>query len=541
MNFKYKLLFLTCSLSISTGQEVIPFDVSNQFAVPLSNNQLAWNTDLSFNKLLIDRSSKNFRQKFTNLTFEELPNDSTYVKSKFIYEFGDYGFDKLSVGLKKHSKDNNFEFIGMKKSFFGQYSEFADSETPPLSLFYKLDYSKSFERNKIYSSLGYFRENSNFLFDSSLGSNYSVPNNEFSDFISLTIGNSFSKNNFNFDLQLNHISKYESSVINEYNINSKYNLDRNRFIAEIHKNNILFLNIILNNSFYDDKKSFKRFALNSLSVTRQNHNFPVPTGSTYPVGELIYGVDLFENHIKPNIYYKNIFGNLDVVLKTRNQYSIVLMNTLDSSESEEALIANDKFSGNEIEEWKSLTLNYYFNTKTDFSASLKYVEANNFIIPDSDRYQFINDDMLSLQIKVQVPFKYGIINVNHSYNFYDSLISSNRAHTFNLDYLYSLSFVENNLGIDGKLSFQYMSKNNSDYSFNYFKNMPERNNSIDSDEYINISLDTEIAISDVLLTVRLQNALGKFYSNEDYSLENHEFFNPISSLLTFGIIWEFDD
>lgn len=541
MNFKYKLLFLICSLSISIAQEDIPFDVSNQFAVPLSNNQLAWNTDLSFNKLLIDKSSKNFRQKFTNLTFEELSYDSTYVKSKFIYEFGDYGFDKLSVGLKKHSKDNNFEFIGMKKSFFGQYSEFADSETPPLSLFYKLDYSKSFERNKIYSSLGYFRENSNFLFDSSLGSNYSVPNNEFSDFISLTIGNSFSKNDFNFDLQLNHISKYESSVINEYNINSKYNLDRNRFIAEIHKNNILFLNIILNNSFYDDKKSFKRFALNSLSVTRQNHNFPVPTGSTYPVGELIYGVDLFENHIKPNIYYKNIFGNLDVVLKTRNQHSIVLINTLDYIESEEALIANDKFSGNEIEEWKSLTLNYYFNTKTDFSASLKYVEANNFIIPDSDRYQFINDDMLSLQIKVQVPFKYGIINVNHSYNFYDSLISSNRAHTFNLDYLYSLSFVENNLGIDGKLSFQYMSKNNSDYSFNYFKNMPERNNSIDSDEYINISLDTEIAISDVLLTVRLQNALGKFYSNEDYSLENHEFFNPMSSLLTFGIIWEFDD
>ena len=541
MNFKYKLLFLTCSLSISIGQEVIPFDVSNQFAVPLSNNQLAWNTDLSFNKLLIDRSSKNFRQKFTNLTFEELPNDSTYVKSKFIYEFGDYGFDKLSVGLKKHSKDNNFEFIGMKKSFFGQYSEFADSETPPLSLFYKLDYSKSFERNKIYSSLGYFRENSNFLFDSSLNSNFAVPNNEFSDFISLTIGNSFSKNDFNFDLQLNHISRYESSVINEYNINSKYDLDRNRFIAEIHKNNILFLNIVLNNSFYDDKKSFKRFALNSLSVTRQNNNFSVPTGSAFPVGELIYGFDLFEDHIKPNIYYKNIFGNLNVVLKTRNQHSIVLMNTLDYIESEEVFIANDRFSGNEVEEWKNLTLTYYFNTETDFSASLKYVKANNFVIPEADSYKFINDDMLSLQMKIEIPFKYGIINFNHSYNFDDSLISSNRAHILNLDYLYSLSFIENNLGIDGKLSLQYMSKNNSDYSFNYFKNMPERNNNIDSDEYINISMNTEIAISDVLLTVRIQNALGKFYSNEDYSLENHEFFNPMSSLLTFGIIWEFDD
>ena len=540
MNFKYKLL-LIFSLSISIGQERIPFDVSNQFAVPLSNNQLVWNTDLSFKKLLIDKSSKNFRQKFTSLTFEELPTDSTYVKSKFIYEFGDYGFDKLSVGLKKHSKDNNFEFIGMKKSFFGQYSEFANSDTPPLSLFYKLDYSKSFERSKIYSSVGYFRENSNFLFDSSLGNNSYVPNNEFSDFTSLTVGNSFSKNDFNFDLQLNHISKYESSLINEYNINSQYDLDRNRFATEIHRDNFLFLNFILNNSFYNDKKSLKRFALNSLTITRQNRNFSVPTGSTFPVGELIYGVDLFEDHIKPNIYYKNIFGNLDVVFKTRNQHSIVLMNTLNYNESEEVFTANDQFRGNEVEEWKNLTLTYYFNTETDFSASLKYVKAKNFVIPEADWYKFINDDMLSLQMKVEIPFKYGIINFNHSYNFDDSLISSNRAHILNLDYLYSLSFIENNLEIDGKLSLQYMSKNNSDYGFNYFKNMPERNNNIDSDEYINISMNTEIAISDVLLTVRLQNVLGKFYSNEDYSLENHEFFNPMSSLLTFGIIWEFDD
>ena len=93
--------------------------------------------NLNFEKLLIDRSSKNFRNKFTNLTFEELPEDSSYVKSKFIYEFGDYGFDKLSIGLKKNSKDEIFQFKGQKKSFFGQYSEFADSEKPPLSLFYK--------------------------------------------------------------------------------------------------------------------------------------------------------------------------------------------------------------------------------------------------------------------------------------------------------------------------------------------------------------------------------------------------------------------
>ena len=86
-----------------------------------------------------------------------------------------------------------------------------------------------------------------------------------------------------------------------------------------------------------------------------------------------------------------------------------------------------------------------------------------------------------------------------------------------------------------------MSKNNSDFSFNYFKNMPERKNSIDSNEYINISLNSEISISDVILTIRLQNALNKFNTSENYSISNHEFFNPISSLLTFGIIWVFED
>ncbi len=185
-----------------------------------------------------------------------------------------------------------------------------------------------------------------------------------------------------------------------------------------------------------------------------------------------------------------------------------------------------------------------------YKGSLKYVKADNFIIPinlgeilipEADKYEFVNDDMLSLQTNIKVPFKYGKINLNHSYNFYDSLISSNRTHIINLDYLYSLSFIKNNLGVNGKLSLQYMSKNNSDFSFNYFRNMPELNDSIDSDDYVNISFDAQVAISDVLLTIRLQNALGKFYSNEDYSLKNHEFYNPMSSLLTFGIIWEFDD
>mgnify|MGYP005689058991 CR=1 FL=1 len=86
-----------------------------------------------------------------------------------------------------------------------------------------------------------------------------------------------------------------------------------------------------------------------------------------------------------------------------------------------------RFSGNKVEEWKNLTLTYHFFTQLDLSVSLKYVEANNLIIPidllgevfipEADRYEFIDDDMMSLQSKFQVPLKFGSLNFNHSYNF----------------------------------------------------------------------------------------------------------------------------
>ena len=529
-NFYVSFSFLA---SIVFAQESIPFEISRQFAVPLENNQLIWNSDISFDNLLIDKSSRNFKNKFEKLSFEALPEDSSYVKSKFVYEFGDYGYDKLRIGLKKNSPNEIFQFIGSKKSYFGQYSEFSNAENPPLSLFYKFDYSKKFEKNKLYSSVGYFREQSQFNFnsiefDSSL-------NSEISDFLSLTIGNNFIKNDYNFDLQLNHISKFESLLLNEYAINNKYDLERNRFKVLIQKNNFLALNFILNNSYYFDERSSNGFSLNALSITGQYYPFST--------GEFVYGIDLMKDSVKPNIYYKNMFGNFDIFFKTRNQHSMVLFDVYDFS-------GEGRFSGNKVEEWKNLSLTYYFYTKIDISASLKYVEANNIIvpielgeifIPESDRYEFIDDNMMSLQSNFKIPLKYGSLNFNHSYNFYDSLISSNRKHILRLDYLYNLSLVKNNLGINGKLSLEYMSQNNSDMSFNYFKNMPERRKNIDSDNYINISLNADISISDVILTVRIQNALNKFSLDEDYLLRNHEYFNPISSLLTFGVIWEFDD
>ena len=93
-----------------------------------------------------------------------------------------------------------------------------------------------------------------------------------------------------------------------------------------------------------------------------------------------------------------------------------------------------QFEGKDIETWQTISTSYVLSQKIDLSTTLKYVRATNFVIPndlgdvfipEAERYQFEDDQMMSLQTKFSIPFKYGSLNLNHSYNFYDSLISSN--------------------------------------------------------------------------------------------------------------------
>ena len=70
------------------------------------------------------------------------------------------------------------------------------------------------------------------------------------------------------------------------------------------------------------------------------------------------------------------------------------------------------------------------------------------------------------------PLKRSKIGLTHYHNFYDSLISSNRSDIIEMDYHFNTSFINKNLGIAGKLSLLYLSGNDADYYFDYFRNMP---------------------------------------------------------------------
>ena len=276
------------------------------------------------------------------------------------------------------------------------------------------------------------------------------------------------------------------------------------------------------------------------SKTYSRTTFYLSNENILPFGSLKYGVDYIGHNIIPNIRYNAKFGSTEFLIQRKNKSTRLLFDTYDF----------DSLNDEETENWDSFILNYYLGTTIDLVSSLRYVEASNIMtnyqivgeasIPEENGYIFDSDDMLSLKTKISIPFKDSKIDLTHYHNFYDSLISSNRSHIVDINYHFKTSFVNQNLGIDGKLSLRYLSENDSGYSFDYFKNMPI-SNSINYDESYNIGLDLNVSISDVLLTVRLKNALDRLPFDGDYSINNSQIFNPMNSLLYFGIIWEFDD
>ena len=97
------------------------------------------------------------------------------------------------------------------------------------------------------------------------------------------------------------------------------------------------------------------------------------------------------------------------------------------------------------------------------------------------------------------------------------------------------------MGVDGQISLAYYADNNSEFSFDYFKNIPIIGNSFEEDENYSIGVNLDVSIADVILNFRVNNLLHRLPIDGDYSIRTHELFNPVNSMISFGILWEFDD
>ena len=539
MKNKVILLFFTEILLCQN----ISYDLSNQFGVELDNNKIIWNSDQQFDQLLIDSSSKYFKQRFNSFDFDDIKIDSTYTKSKFSYEFGDYGLDILNIGLKKYSQDSNFQFLGLKKSFFGNYSEFADADSSPLSLLYKIDYSKRFKKHSMTFSLGYFKTSSDFLFDS-IEDN--ANNKEFSDFISLTLVDKFQKGIWNYGFEFNHITKHDKLFLLEEFLDS--DIDINRNILRINANNDknVSLELYLDNKFYFDSRSNQTID-NPLQSYSQNSLHLIST-NIFKSSKIKYGFDYFKGS-SPYIIdgngrsdSKEMLPNFAYELNhnSGNQTYSLLLDIMNKPTT--FLFNNPNYQN--IETWNTINLNYNFFSSFILETNLQWIEASGITAynNNSNSFSIISDDLLSFNTKFSFSFNDNHnINLAYYHNFYDSIISSNRSDIININYHFNTLLVNQKLGVRGNISLAYYSKNNSEFSFDYFRNIPTIDNSFQEEKNYNIGANLDISIADVILTFRVNNMLHRLPIDGDYSIRTHELFNPINSLVSFGILWEFDD
>ena len=71
--------------------------------------------------------------------------------------------------------------------------------------------------------------------------------------------------------------------------------------------------------------------------------------------------------------------------------------------------------------------------------------------------------------------------------------------------------------------------------------IPIVSNSFKQDKSYSIGAKVDVSIADVILNFRVNNLLHRLPIDGDYSIRTHELFNPINSMISFGILWEFDD
>ena len=197
-----------------------------------------------------------------------------------------------------------------------------------------------------------------------------------------------------------------------------------------------------------------------------------------------------------------------------------------------------------IETWNTINLNYNFFSGFILETNLQWIEASGITAynNNSNSFSIISDDLLSFNTKFSFSFNDNHnINLAYYHNFYDSIISSNRSDIININYHFNTLLVNQKLGVRGNISLAYYSKNNSEFSFDYFRNIPTIDNSFQEEKNYNIGANLDISIADVILTFRVNNMLHRLPIDGDYSIRTHELFNPINSLVSFGILWEFDD
>ena len=169
------ILLILGLLQGDSSPNILPFDWSGQNGLLSVNGQLFWNHDWMSGPLYFDGTFSNFPLRFGPSylhSFQpdnagEIPKmesipDSAQISSSFDYRKGDYLFDQLDVQAGFSDGTRLLKMNGFKRSYAGSFGQYVQPEgiLTPNQQSYRLDYLTSFDTEKVQASVAHFVTNS---------------------------------------------------------------------------------------------------------------------------------------------------------------------------------------------------------------------------------------------------------------------------------------------------------------------------------------------------------------------------------------------
>jgi len=443
--------------------------------------------------------------------FSPLP-DSSSVNSFFDYYRGDYGLDKLDLGVRYFSKNQFINISGFKRSSLGNFGHYIHPSRSggPIHQSYRIDYSKKNLKDRIEVSVARYITSS--------GIPDFIQNGSENDNI-VSSGINYEKNLINWKVRsyFSQFAQHRTLTHSLYTDSISKYINRNQFDFQLANSNGYEFGINQKFQLFNSNNNLRSIAWSSFYMRKRFTKFSIMAGIQTSNNEIYEPYTFLVN-------YQNVtrYGN----------FSLFVL-----SESQPAHPDANKPYTNNLESKLKSSINYEIsNKKLSLTASLSDVKIN-----AKDLYNY-NQSLVGLKI---------IYSLNTGWNIYYKTVKPISLSQENILGAISRSGLKGKFALfqdNMKINFHiwadtYVNHNDS-FTFDPFLQYYSRNKE-NNFEIINRNLahlEIQSNISGVLLNYKiynLLNALGS--SNEDTFFKPNSIYPEIGRMMQFGVTWYFNN
>ena len=515
---------LTAGIIFSQNTTRIPFDWSGQNGVYIEKGYLFTNQSWYSGVLSFDGTYTSFPDRYGGHSsdieineigqlpkFRSLP-DSSSVKSFFDYYRGDYGLDKLDLGVRYHSKNQLINISGFKRSSLGNYGHYIHPTKSggPIHQSYRIDYSNKSLKDRIEVSAARFITSS--------GIPDIIQNGIENDNI-VTSGINYERNLETWKIK----SYYSQFAQNRTLTHSLYTDSTSRFINR----NQLDLQLANSKRYeFGFNQKFQQF--NSSTYLRSIAWSSFYMRKHFANLSIMAGIQISENELyQPYIYSVNYhnsskFGtfNIHVLSESQSAHPDANKSFSNDFESKSQSTFNYKISKNK------LSLNTFF---TDVYVTAKnFYDYNISLFGLNIAYSFLED--WSVYYKNIIPAS------TSQENMLGLIINSGLKGRFML--------FQNNMDINFHIWTDNFKNTNNSFSYDpflqYYSLSSENNFAIINRNLMHLEIQSNI--SGVLLHYRIYNLLNALgVENQDTFFKPSAIYPEIGRMMQFGVTWHFDN